>query len=129
MKKYKTLEDFYTDQQRDKLQQIQVLREILFDVEPTLVETLKWNTPNYVYRDEDRITFNVMNKADKVCVVIHMGAKKKENKKGTPVIKDATGIVEWNSDIRGTIKFDDLADVKAKSKDFKKVVKQWLLVG
>ncbi len=128
MKKYKTLEEFFADQGGDRLKQINALREALLEVEPTLVETLKWNAPNYVYKDEDRITFRMMGESDKVSVIIHMGAKKKEDKKAPPVISDTTGIVDWNSDIRGTITFDGMTEVKARTGDFKKVVKQWLLL-
>ena len=67
-------------------------------------------------------TFNLSNKENKVKVIIHMGAKKKENKKGKPVIADPDSLVEWNSDIRGMILFDSVDDVNAKSIKFKKLI-------
>lgn len=65
-----------------------------------------------------------MNKQNIVKVVLHMGAKKKENKKGDPLIKNFEDIVEWNSDIRGTVSFCDLNDIKQKSIKFKKLIKK-----
>ncbi len=128
MKKYKTLEEFYTDQDPVNLKQVMTIRELLFKTEPKLTESLKWNAPNYSFQGEDRITFNVMNKENKVKIIIHMGATKKENKNGEPVISAPDELVTWNSDIRGTITFEDLTDVTEKSSKFKKLIKNWLAV-
>ena len=40
-----------------------------------------------------------------------MGAKRKEDKGGKPVIEDMTGLILWNSDIRGMISFDSTEDI------------------
>ncbi len=129
MKKYKTLEEFFSDQEPENLKQVMAIREILFKAEPKLIESLKWNAPNYSFQGEDRITFNLMNKENKVKIIIHMGAKKKEKKGGEPVIADPDGLVEWNSDIRGMVLFETADDVKAKSNKFKKLIKNWLFAG
>lgn len=126
MKKYKSLEEFFSSQDAEKLQQIMAVRKVILSSSSDLIESLKWNAPNYLYKGEDRVTFNVMNKQNKVKVVIHMGAKKKEDKKGTPVIADPNELVEWNSDIRGVIQFENLNDINLKSKNFKKLIKNWL---
>ncbi|NTV90402.1 MAG: DUF1801 domain-containing protein [Clostridiales bacterium] len=114
MDKYRTIDEFLSDQSSDKLEQINTLRELIIQVEPNLAENLKWNAPNYVYKGEDRITFNVMNKQDIVKVIIHMGATKKEDKKSNPILANDQGIVEWSSDIRGAISFDDISDIYSK---------------
>jgi uncharacterized protein YdhG (YjbR/CyaY superfamily) len=129
MNKYKTLEEFYNDQPEDRLKQIILVREVIMAAEPSLRETLKWNAPNYTYKGEDRITFNVMNKQNKVKIVIHMGATKKENKSIKPILTDAYGLIEWNSNIRGTIDFDDLNDVQSKQELLKKVITGWLALN
>lgn len=126
MNKYKTLKEFYDDQSEDRLKQIILVREVIMAAESSLQETLKWNAPNYTYKGEDRITFNVMNKQNKVKIVIHMGATKKENKSLKPVLIDASGLIEWNSNIRGTINFDDLNDIQSKQELLKKVITDWL---
>ena len=129
MKKYKTTAEFFADQETEKLEQVMAIREVLFNAEPKLIESIKWNAPNYSFHGEDRITFNLMNKESKVKIIIHMGATKKEDKQGEPAITDPDGLVEWNSDIRGMILFNDMEDVKAKRSKFKKLIKSWLLVG
>ena len=129
MNKYKSIEEFLSDQTADKLQEINKLRELILHTEPRLVENLKWNAPNYVYNDEDRITFNVINKQNKVKIVIHMGPTRKENKKGSPLLPNDQGLVEWNSDIRGTISFEDIHDVNTKSTRLQKLFRDWLALN
>ena len=129
MKKYKTLAEFLADQSPDKIEQINKIRDLIVEVEPELEENIKWNAPNYVYKGEDRITFNLMNKQNKVKLVIHMGASKKENKKGNPVLANDENIVDWNSDIRGTITFEDISDIEAKSESLKKVIRSWIALS
>jgi len=129
MKKYKTLEECFADQPEDKLSQINMLRRVILEAEPRLVETLKWNAPNYSQGSEDRITFNLMNKQGLVKLVLHMGATKKENNNGTPILQADEGIVEWSSDIRGTMTFQDASDVRRKISAVKQVVKGWLALS
>lgn len=126
MKKYKTLEEFFEDQPAEKLKQVMSVRELIFSAEPSLRETLKWNAPNYTYNGEDRITFNIMNKQEIVKVIIHTGASKKEDKSGKPILDDVSGMVVWNSDIRGTISFESFEDIQAKSVQFKKIIADWV---
>lgn len=126
MKKYNTLEEFYGDQPSDKLKQIMLVRDLLFDAVPTLQETLKWNAPNYRYDNEDRITFNIINRQRLVKIVIHMGASKKEDKSDDPILDDASGLVVWNSNIRGTISFESFDDIHNKSDKFKKIITDWI---
>ncbi len=128
MNKYSTVDEFLSDQTPEKLAQINRIRKLILRVEPSLVETLKWNAPNYVFRDEDRVTFNIMNKEGSVKLIIHMGTSKKENKKGKPVLSDDHGIVEWNSDIRGTISFKNLSDVIEKEHALSDVLMNWLSI-
>ncbi len=129
MKKYKTLEEFFGDLDDKKRRQVNAFREIVLQTEPRLTEHLKWNAPSYVLDGEDRITFNLMNKQDLVKVVLHMGARRKEAKGATPVMNDESGLIEWNSDIRGTITFAKDEDVHAKSAVLKKIVKNWLAIS
>lgn len=129
MKKYKSLEEFFSDQEPEKLEQVLAIREIIKKAEPTLIESIKWNAPNYNFRGEDRITFNLMNKQNKVKLILHMGATKKEDKKGKPVIDDPDGLVEWSSDIRGMVTFESLDDVPLKGANLGELIRRWLLVG
>ena len=129
MQKYKTLEEFLDDQSEDKRLQIDTLRNLISSIEPMLQEHIKWNAPSYVLDGEDRITFNLMNKQGVVKLVLHMGATRKENKKGAPVIQDTSGLIEWNSDIRGTLTFASIEDITQKLPLVERIIKSWLSVA
>ena len=128
MQKYKTLEEFLTDLSNEKRPQVDALRKLILEAEPNLEEHIKWNAPSYVFEGEDRITFNLMNKQDVVKVILHMGATRKEDKKGAPIMKDETGLIEWSSDIRGMITFTDIEDINSKTPLLKDIFKNWLKI-
>ena len=128
MQRYKSLDEFFANQTPEKLEQVNALRKIILEIEPTLMENLKWNAPNYVYKGQDRITFNLMNKQGQVKLLIHMGATRKESKSAQPVLDNDEGIVEWNSDIRGTLTFTDLEDIASKKILLKRIIERWLAI-
>jgi hypothetical protein len=128
MQKYTNLEDFLHDLSDDKRSQVDTLRSLILKTDPQLTEHIKWNAPSYVLDGEDRITFNLMNKQAVVKLVLHMGATRKEDKKGTPVMNDKSGLIEWSSDIRGMITFVDAKDVHAKLPALKTIIQEWLSI-
>lgn len=128
MQRYKTVEDFLNDLDGEKRSLVDALRDIILKTETRLEEHIKWNAPSYVLDGEDRITFNVMNKQGTVKLVLHMGATRKEDKKGVPVIQDKSGLIEWNSDIRGTITFSTIDDVNSNLITLKNIITVWLSI-
>jgi len=127
MNKYLTVEEFITDLSDERQQQVQALRALIKATHPELTEHIKWNAPSYVLDGEDRITFN-MHYPDQTMILIHMGATRKENKKADPIMKDETGLVEWNSDIRGTVSFSSLDEIANSQADLTKILNAWLLL-
>ncbi len=127
--KYKTVPDFLASLPADKQDQVQILQQLILDLDYDLEEHIKWNAPSYVLDGEDRITFNVVNKDNQIKLVIHMGATRKEDKHGEPVLSNDHGIVQWSSDIRGYITFTNLEDVKSKSPSVKQVLADWLAIA
>lgn len=92
---------------------------------PGLSETIKWNAPTFCDDGKDRMTI-MLHRQDRVGLILHTGARPKEDKKAPPLYQDDTGLLEWNSNIRATITFRDLADFSAKRDPFKKAVKRWV---
>ncbi|WP_260762710.1 DUF1801 domain-containing protein [Candidatus Mycosynbacter amalyticus] len=128
MQKYKTVEEFVNDLNDDKQSQVGMLRDLILSTEPQLEEHIKWNAPSYVLDGEDRITFNLMNKEGVVKLVLHMGATRKEDKKGTPLMQDESGLIEWSSDIRGMITFNSSTNISSNATSLKKIIKDWLAI-
>lgn len=126
MNKFKTVTEFLKDQDEDKRVLVNSLRKIILDSEPLLTENIKWNAPNYVFNGEDRITFNLMNKEGTVKIILHMGANKKEDKKSKPILEDNSSLIEWNSNIRGTLTFTSVRSINAQQEKLATIVKRWL---
>jgi hypothetical protein len=129
MQKYKTIDEFLSDLSTDKRQQVNALRELILETAPDLIEHIKWNAPSYVLDGEDRITFNLMNKQGVVKLIFHMGATRKENKKGSPIMQDDTGLIEWSSDIRGMVTLKSVEEVNSSLISLKKIIKDWLSIS
>jgi hypothetical protein len=128
VQKYKTIEDFLSDLDSDKRLQVDTLRSLIMKTEPQLEEHIKWNAPSYVLDREDRITFNLMNKQEVVKLILHMGATRKEDKRGIPILQDESGLIEWSSDIRGMVTFTSLEEINSNLTSLKKIIKDWLAV-
>jgi hypothetical protein len=92
---------------------------------PTLTETIKWNAPTFCFDGKDRLTL-MLHKKDRVGLILHTGARPKEDKKAAHLFTDDTALLEWNSNIRATINFFNLTDFLSKRKLFKKAVKRWI---
>jgi hypothetical protein len=129
MKKYKTVTELMEEMDKGTLAQVNKLRKIIMSAEDSLIENIKWNAPNYVFNGEDRITFNLADKNGRVRLILHMGATKKEDKKAKPVLADDSSLVEWNSNIRGTITFAGLDDIQAKQVQLTRLVQKWLALA
>ena len=127
--KYTSINDFMSSLDSGKLAQVTALRNLILSVEPSLEEHIKWNAPSYVLNGEDRITFNLMNKQNVVKLVLHMGATRVEDKKGAPVLKDDSGLIEWSSDIRGIISFNSIEDVNSNLATLKEIITDWLSIS
>ena len=128
MNKFKTVNEFLNELNEARRSQVLKLREYIFDVEPSLTEHIKWNAPSYVKKDEDRMTFNTMNREGVVKLVFHMGATKTEDKKGQPILKGAH-LIEWASDIRGYMTFTTVDEIIANEKEIKRTIQEWLALS
>ena len=104
---------------------VEALLQTIHEECPQLTEIIKWNAPSFCDQGKDRLTF-MLHKRDRVGLILHTGARPKEDKKAPRLYEDRTGLLEWNSNIRATITFVDLADFIAKRTLFIEAVKQWL---
>lgn len=102
--------------------EIERVRELIFEAEPTLREQIKWNAPSYGHED-DRITFR-LQPGDKVDLIFHRGAKVKDS--AGFAFTDESGLVKWLAADRGIVSFADAAEIEASAKPFKQLVKRWI---
>ncbi|MBK8049283.1 MAG: DUF1801 domain-containing protein [Anaerolineales bacterium] len=93
---------------------------------PDLTESIKWNAPNFSDAGKDRLSF-MLHKPDRVVLVLHAGAKVKEDKKASHLYQDDTGLLAWQSNIRATITFHDLAGFTSHRDEFKQAMQRWIM--
>lgn len=104
---------------------LEAMLQAIAEACPTLSATIKWNAPTFAEAGKDRLTF-MLQKKERVMLVLHAGAKVKEDKKAPRLYHDDTGLLEWASNIRATVAFRDLADFAAKRSQFQKAVGRWV---
>jgi hypothetical protein len=120
-----THEEFLIKFDDERKPLVEALLEAINEECPDLTKIIKWNAPSFCDNGKDRMTM-MLHKIDRVCLILHTGAKPKEDKKAPRLYKDSTGLLEWNSNIRATITFVDITDFFSKRNLFKQAVKHWL---
>lgn len=121
----KTHQEFMTKFDDERKQLVEAILQAITEACPTLTEIMKWNAPSFCYNGKDRMTL-LLHKKDRVGLILHTGAKPKEDKKAPHLYTDDTELLEWNSNIRATISFFDLTDFLSKRDLFKKAVRRWI---
>ena len=100
------------------------IREIILSSDPTIAEQIKWKGPSFRYNGDDRVTFNV--RGGSVLLIFHRGAQVKDSAGRGRLIDDPTGLLEWITDDRATVKFTSEDEVDLKKDDLTKVVRLWI---
>lgn len=121
----KTHQEFMTQFDDERKPLVAAMLKAISEVCPTLTETIKWNAPTFCDDGKDRMTF-MLHKKDRVGLILHTGAKPKEDKRAPHLYTDDTELLEWNSNIRATITFSDLDEFLSKRELFKKAVNRWV---
>jgi hypothetical protein len=127
MNKYATVSDFINDLSDARRAEVNALRVLIKNAHPNVFEHIKWNSSSFVLDGEDRLTFS-MHYPDKTMLVLHMGATRKENKNGEPIMKDDIALITWKSDIRGTLSFTSLDQIETHKSQLENIIYQWLLL-
>ena len=120
--KHRTVQEFLAAQPPEVREQVEILRELIVRAEPSLVENIKWNSPNFSLDGQDLLTVSV-GRADVVRLVLHRGTEIAEDKSAaTSFTGDPSGMLTWHSDIRASMpvpQADGLEDATA-------VVRAWV---
>ena len=96
--------------------EIQQVREIILSVHPKIEETIKWNSPTFIYKGNMASYF--MNAKKHVSLMFHKGA----------LIKDKTGLLEGDGKEARTVKFASLGEIKKRKADLESIVKEWIRI-
>lgn len=120
-----THQDFLAQFDDERKPLVEAMLQAIREECPDLTQIIKWNAPSFCEHGKDRLTF-MLHKKESVGLILHTGARPREDKKAPHLYDDSTGLLAWNSNIRATITFVDLAGFVSKRDAFKQAVKRWL---
>ena len=103
-------------------------RKLILNLDKELHENLKWNAPNYSYRNEDRFTFNFPPRKDQVRLILHFGARKKFNAKSKFTLESST-FFKWLADDRAMLTFNELNTFFQHKAEIETILNHWLSLG
>ncbi len=117
------MEEFRAGLAPDRLAAVDALRAIAATAGPELVETIKWNGPNYALDGEDRITLGLDRKGG-VRAVLHRGAKTKETAGFS--FDDPDGLASWPAPDRGVVTLAGTTEIAAQHDKLRDLFSRWL---
>lgn len=94
--------------------EIQLIRKIILSTDHKIEETIKWQSPTFMYKGNIASFF--MNAKKMVSLMFHKGA----------LIKDNSGLLEGDGKEARTARFYSLEDVKNKKPALEAVIKEWI---
>lgn len=113
---YRTVEEFLAALTPERRAEVDSLRELVRTAHPELVESIKWNSPNYSLDETDLLTVNVP-RSGPVRLILHRGTATAEDKSAAPEFDgDPTGLLTWHSNIRASLRMPP-ADAPASARD------------
>lgn len=119
-----SVETFLASLDHPHKREILALRKIILDADPRIAEGIKWNAPSF-RTSEYFATFHLRAR-DGVQVILHQGAKRRDNSTTGIALADPDGLLEWLAKERASVRFRDLTDVETKRSAFARIIRQWI---
>jgi hypothetical protein len=105
-------------------EEIELLRNIILNSNKTLTENIKWNAPNYVVGENDRVTLKI-NPPKNILIILHRGAKVQAMP--TQKLIDYTcKVLSWKTNDRAIITLNNKQDIITYQNDIVQIVSLWL---
>jgi hypothetical protein len=105
--------------------EIELLRNIILTTNVEISENIKWNGPNYIFENSDRITMRIQPK--QIQLIFHRGAKVLEQPKSA-LIDDNSELLTWKTNDRAVATFKNLDEISSNSTSLVNIVTKWLKV-
>jgi hypothetical protein len=104
--------------------EIDKLRSLILQANSEIVENIKWNGPNYSFRNEDRITMRIQP-PKQIQLIFHRGAKKLKQP-SERLIKDESDLLTWKENDRAVITFRNITEIENAGNELNTIVNKWL---
>lgn len=103
--------------------EIEAIRALILQANPSITEQVKWNAPSFCHAGEDRVTLHLRAK-EGVMLVFHRGTKNKDTTGFA--FDDPTGLMKWAAPDRALVTLRDMADVEARKTELADLVRRWV---
>ena len=124
--RFATVEDFLAAQPPPRRAEVESLRALVHEADPSLIEIVKWNSPDYTLDGVDRLTINAAGKGP-VRLILHFGTERAEDKSAAPTFAgDPDGLLTWHSNIRASIALPEPAKLTDERDAIISVIRAWL---
>jgi hypothetical protein len=104
--------------------EIELVRNIIFNCNNELNENIKWNAPNYIVNDNDRITLKI-NPPKNILIILHCGAKT-QTPPTKKLIKHTCKLLSWKGYDRAVITLNNKQDIITYQNNIVEIVNLWL---
>lgn len=123
---FATVDEFLEAQEPRRRADVESLRELVREAEPSLTELVKWNSPDYQLDGVDRLTINAAGRGP-VRLILHFGTEHAEDRGAAPTFTgDPGGLLTWHSDIRASVPLPDAAELAEQRDAIIAVIRAWL---
>ncbi len=118
--------EFLDEQNHPFYREIDQLRTYILLVDEAIVENIKWNGPNYSYKNQDRITMRIQPTTHKqVQLIFHRGAKKQEEPLER-LIPHKSKILNWIENDRAIITYKSIKEIEQTKAELAEIIKAWI---
>ena len=114
MNKNPDVDTYLTKKAHPRTAEIERVREIILSAHEQIEETIKWNSPTFMYKGNMASFF--MNAKKHVSVMFHKGA----------YLPNPTGLLEGDGKEGRTVRFANLEEIELRKEDLKTVVLSWV---
>lgn len=124
--RFATVDQFLAAQEPQRRADVESLRALVHDADPSLTEIVKWNSPDYTLDGVDRLTINAAGKGP-VRLILHFGTERAEDKAAAPTFSgDPDGLLTWHSDIRASLSLPEPSKLAERRNAIIAVIRAWL---
>ncbi len=114
MNKNPKVDEYLVNRNHPMNREIERVREIILSCHDKMEETIKWNSPTFVYKGNMASFF--MNAKRHVSLMFHKGAS----------LPDASGLLQGDGKEGRTARFADLQEIEQRKQDLESVVLAWI---
>lgn len=104
--------------------EIEALRKLMLEVDPSVQEGVKWNAPSF--RTSEYFATTHLRAKSALSVVLHLGAKVRQLPSCGVAIEDPAQLLKWLSKDRAMVEFANAEDFNNSKAALQAVLRQWV---